>query len=295
MSVRLQTTFALFAAVVAGCSCASSHERDADASRDAATGDDARYPDGAAVPDADCEYIAGFRRCDSQCSRPCNALTGRCVESVGVCAGPRTGSQTGCQFTPDDFGEYCSDGTPCAASLPLATTCSPVLPGGPPRTYCGPCMTVEFCLAARGEGLPPFECVWSDGTHVVTGPPPGECPTSPDPVEPFCGGACGVVDCQALSTATFGISGACIGVSDTRGFGVCELASSRCTEAGVRSTLDLCAHQTGRECACLTPSPLATSTTTPFGFPVFRSVCLAYRDHFPANADCMDGTWTSIP
>ena len=289
----------LLAVLAAGCSCGEVHQRDAGADAPGPDvlwddgGTDAEATDGGEALDGECERIAGFRRCDDRCPVPCTAATGRCQPIIGVCAGAPGEPSSSCQFTPTTAGEYCTTGGPCAASVPLATMCPAAVPGGPPLTYCGPCMPAEFCIASRGAGLPPFQCVWSDGTDVVTGPPAGSCPPSPDGVNPFCGGSCGAIDCPAVSSYH-----GCVGVSDVRNFGVCEVIAQRCNETDVPRTLALlstCASATGQACACLVPSPLPAGTTTRFGFPVLRSMCLAYRGHFPGNADCVDESWTTIP
>jgi hypothetical protein len=275
--------------------CARSHERiaalDADDAMDA-------FVDTTGEPG--CELIAGrYRRCGPSCLLPCNAMTGPCNEFLDVCYPYyRVGtSQLGdsCDFVNERTGGLnCFTGLPCAVDLRgLPCRSTDAGPGG----FCGSCVTPEFCIAARGvSGLPPFECVWSDGTAVVSGPPPGDCPTSPSPTYPFCGGSCGIVACPGGSLSTQ--PGGCVGVSETRSFGVCEADFLRCREDDpmwTRSVLENCRAENLRDCACLVPSPQPQAVGTRMGFVVLASVCDAYRAAFPTNADCVDRTWTSLP
>lgn len=285
------------AVALGGCSCAQSHVADGGPVDGGVDGRDVAPPDGALI-DSGCDEVAGFRLCDS-CGG-CTAETGRCLSSLDVCSRgyPQGDFDRGdnCDFSARQ-GSYCWTGLPCAAALPLGM-CSRDTVTDEPYPFCGPCMPPEFCVAARErEGdLPPFQCTWSDGTEVVTGPPAGECPVSPDPTYPFCGGACGLVVCPSDGSGTE--AGSCVGVSDTRSFGVCmPISQGRCDESDLLTTeqnLTFCGGVLHTECACLVPSPLPEGTTSRFGFIVTRAACLGYRDHFPDNADCVDRSWTSI-
>ena len=158
-------------------------------------------------------------------------------------------------------------------------------------------LALDFCLEARDAGLPPFECRYSDGTRLVTGPPPGDCPAS-DPRNPFCGGACGTdVICPQRSAA--GRPGSCVGLSDTRSHGICAVGfyfgSFLIDDAWRGQVLEICADRVGDPCAYLVLRPQDFSVDTEMGYPVMRSACLAYRARFPDGVDCVDADWSSLP
>lgn len=231
-----------------------------------------------AGPDAGgaCGQVGCFRRCDT-CEQSCNAAEGlSCDALVGLCLPERT--RQGCGFfTPGIAATWCESGRPCAIR---------------PGDASGECMPPQVCVEARDAGLPEFDCFYADGTPVVTGPPAASCPPS-DPRAPFCGGACGRIDCPIARTDSWigGLPPDCVGLSDTRGYGVCRLSLPSCARD---NTLEGCLDYYGDACVCmlLSPSPSADMGR---GFTVFASGCRQYRAQFPDSVQCMDENWQVLP
>ena len=248
-----------------------------DARRDSSFRPDASGPQDA----SECERVAGFRRCDEACPLPCTGLDGPCRQ-FGVCVRRHeSGADDSCHFR-EWGGSYPFTGRPCAIYSGSGAAGDP---------WNGVGMPPEFCLAAPGAGLD-IECRWSDGTRLVTGPPPGDCPAS-DPRDPFCGGSCGDEICPG--------NGPCVGVSDTRSHGVCGRGIPFCWEGnadhfGQQTILDACAERFGGdECACLVLRPQGFPSELESGWPMLGSACRAYRDRFADGSRCVDARWRTLP
>lgn len=258
--------------------------------RDGDVPDAGRPPDDASADGGggDCPRVAWFRRCDAVCPVPCTAVDGPCYDHIGVCRlRESVGRADRCVFGPS-VGAFTFSGNPCAAWEG---------DGSEDDAFEGVGMPVEFCLEARDAGLPPFECVYSDGTRVVSGPPSGACPSSSDPRSPFCGGPCGSGEVLCPDDRSGG-PGACVGVSDIRGHGVCAgdivVASPR-VDASSRSTfLEWCAGRVGGECVYLILRPQAFPVDYEIGYPVLRDACTRYHALFPDSTACVDADWNEV-
>lgn len=286
MGTSIRVPFAQIVITVFLAACSASHDLGTDAAVDALAPD--------APTAATCDLVAGsYHKCGPDCSYTCTTADGPCDVAVGVCVPtPTIRTSTGsadhaerCDFNAARGGlDYCSTGYPCAATLPLGSGCTwPSTPDAP--AFCGTCVPQDLCLAARDAGLDSFACVWSDGTPVVTGSPPGACPPSVDAQQPFCGGSCGLVNCPP-------VPGRCVGVSDQRAFGLCETGIGRCQEddpTATEQSLRFCTGGIGHgsPCRCLYLMPQASAAGHRGGIVVLPHVCEAYQAAFPANVECM--------
>jgi len=254
----------------------------------------------------DCSEINGFRRCD-RCAEPCPPRSPGspyilgCADTLGVCIDRHTwedgtkGSD-GCRFSRSYLSPaaYCSVDDVCAVSGGDGTSDS---------AYGGLCMPADFCVEALDHpDLPDFQCLYSDGTPVLTGPPAVTCPSNIADEEPYCGGACAGVECPlTLFTHYAGDMFpeqhrlSCLGLSDARGFGVCAYKSvvRSSTDFQKRSALEGCARDQGAPCA------LMTFNTAAPGFldsaAVIRlDVCRDYRSRNPSTIECRRQDWTAI-
>ena len=276
--------------------CYQSHTGGADASigpTDAGVdGNIAR--DGSVVGDADasgweCSRIAGFRRCGEACPTECTASDGRCLDSLGVCRPrPFPSDDDGCNLRPE-LGYYPFTGRPCAIYGGTGSSGDPLRGVGMPP---------EFCLEAPGAGLD-VRCIWSDGTPVLSAPPPGTCPPS-DPRNPFCGGSCGEDPVCPIGGA--GDPGSCVGVSAHRPHGVCVYRGVFCSNDperdplfGTARLLEACSAELGDDCACLVLRPQVFPVDYEVGFPMLRSSCTAYRELFPGGTSCVGADWSELP
>jgi hypothetical protein len=180
--------------------------------------------------------------------------------------------------------------------------------------FSGSCMPVEYCLAAPEADPPlsaPVKCVYADGTPLVTGPPPGECPVDDAHSRaPFCGGACGrsrLCPWYEVSLLEQGY-GACVGLSDDRSFGVCALPNRRCvidpdvvvelpdgtTINENEWTLGGCDAVMDESCVCMKTLPVPGPPAVEHGFAVPVSACLTYAAHHPGLVECLDAHWNPI-
>jgi hypothetical protein len=246
----------------------------------------------------DCSEVGGFRRCDERCPMlcpdriRCPILIPLCIPNSvsapdGACgyveADPTTGiPDMGLDIGLGDIGCE-ANGLRCA--LPGAY---PVESGTP-----GDCIPLDVCLADRPVGFPEFHCVWSDMTPVTGPPPVATCPADVNDATPFCGGSCERINCPVVD---------CIGVSNARGFGICTtfgLPITGLTGPGAfapsarRMAIEQCTSAADAPCAFLVPLPQPSSL--PFGWVVAADACRVYRDIYPANAECRDVNWVSIP
>lgn len=243
----------------------------------------------------DCSEIAGYRRCDERCPRPCESPA-RCRTQYGLCiVRPPTGDDS-CSFTalsPEARqGGYCQRGGPCLVSRG---------DGSADQKWSGLCLDADVCSAAEGRGLPPFTCRYADGSVVVTGPPDAPCPPSAAGA-PFCGGSCGMAPDGCPNTyGPFGTNLAlsCIGLADTRAYGVCVFSQVDCDQIwtmfgadGVNFYLDACAASYGAPCACM---QLAAGPEGPLSYFVKADACVGYRAAYPASVECLDVTRTPLP
>lgn len=242
----------------------------------------------------DCSDVAGYRRCDERCLRPCTSPA-RCLAEIGLCVvRPPTGYE-GCTFSAVGVfprtGGYCPwSGGPCL-----------VYEGdGAAERWHGFCLGADVCVAAEGRGLP-FTCRYGDGSSVVSGPPGGVCP-SPVVGAPWCGGSCGgLVDGCPNTDGPFGtnITPSCIGLSDTRAFGVCVYDEFDCEDTWRRFgpdqyalMADACGANYGAPCACM---QVAGGPGGALSYFVKADACVGYRRAFPGSVECLDGTHTPLP
>lgn len=280
--------------------CSSSARRDAaapdtgpdaaspDAPSPADSGTDARFDAGSDTGPGDCSSIAGYRRCDV-CTEPCPRPATWCEDDRGVCV-PR--DRDYCSYgLQHAWGIVCGTGRPCAVGRD---------PDRNPDDFGGPCVSVDFCLASADAGLPPFECVYPDLTPVTRPPPAAECPAS-NPRAPFCAGACGTVECPVTTEpavippgATRELERACVGLSDTRGFGVCAYAGYQCNQRHIDMWLGLCRGFYDEDCACMVTRPRSPWVEEDFGFLVLGSACRAYRDVYPDSIECHGAGWIEL-
>lgn len=242
----------------------------------------------------DCSEIAGYRRCDARCPRPCTSPA-RCLAEIGLCVTrPPTGYE-GCTFPAVGVfprsSSYCSwSGGPCLVYEGDGTT----------DNWHGFCLGADVCIAAEGRGLP-FTCRYGDGSVVVSGPPSDLCP-SPVVDAPWCGGSCGIVPDGCPNTdGPFGtnITPSCIGLSDTRGYGVCVYDEIDCDDTWSRFgpdqylfMLDACSTNYGAPCACM---QVAGGPDGPQSHFVKADACLGYRSGFPSSVECLDATHAPLP
>jgi hypothetical protein len=149
----------------------------------------------------------------------------------------------------------------------------------------------------------PLDCVWSDGTPVVTGHPEVACPPSVSPNAPFCGGSCGYVACPEVAGGGYDIlsprggSRSCAGVSDQRGYGVCLWSDTRCVSnlpLEVREDwFDQCRDAyRGQPCACMILEPPVEGVER--GSFVLASACTAYASAHPGTVRCRDAQWNEL-
>jgi hypothetical protein len=243
-----------------------------------------------------CGEVDGFQRCDT-CEEECPWQTRwqtTCREELGVCVGYHSryspsGPQPRCNFglEPGRFWEmdvYPYTGDPCAVQDSEDRS--------PEDLVQGPGMPPSYCVAAREEtDLPPQKCVYPDGTEVITGPPDDPCPEHSGYMR-VCGGTCGDASAQCPD-----IYYPCVGVSDSRAFGVCALFGHRCSEATVDSDIDQCERWPllwyyQRPCACMVLQPQAPNPTgEPTGFLVPVEACTGYRSFFPDQVQCHGSDW----
>lgn len=91
----------------------------------------------------------------------------------------------------------------------------------------------------------------------------------------------------------------CIGLSDTRAYGVCVYQQADCDEIwrmfgadGVGFYLDACAAQYGAPCVCM---QLAAGLDGPLSYFVKADACVRYRAEYPDSVECLDATRTPLP
>lgn len=266
-----------------------------------------------------CGCIDGFRRCDL-CEDRCP--TGwACIEQAKVCRALDVDGEpdgTGhyefwgdsCAFNSSGeggdgsgrFGAYCATGKVCAVEVSATGVGTDVLTGG--------CFPISFCKAAAvaDPPAPHIRCVYSDGTPVINGPPPGgSCPEG-DPREPYCGGPCGEAlrcpDPNHRPMMSFfdpeGPPGPapCVGMSETRNLGVCSFLPGRLVRGDDSQNIRAirgCADWYGEPCAGLVTHPQLGPAEREQAYLILASVCRDYAARFPDSAECVDARWNPLP
>lgn len=292
---------ALVCVFLAGCGgCAESHVRPDGGPPDAGTRDapaidravmrwdsGARMPDGDLPDGTDCSEVAGYRRCGlDQCPYRCpGSAPERCHSQVPLCI-----TQIDDDVCHYEVGEFMSIPDPCDGGGPCLFVGEP-----PPELgQWGSCLdNVALCLTDYEEArLPAYHCRWTDMTVVTRAPPAATCPPPADPRAPFCAGACGDAACPELRYSQ------CIGLSDTRGFGVCS-STLPCYESmptELRAFWNMCNDDPARRpCACMVALPQPEEAPFPRGVLASESACRAYRDAYPTGVECRDIDWNPIP
>lgn len=284
--MRADALIVVAAVATAGCYGAHVPPSDAGQLRDAPAGDAAA-----------CAPIGGYDRCG--CSPVCEPFAYGCRRGLGVClpGGPSDRAPY-CRYGIDRFDAtdenervYCWNGQVCAVPPVAAAAID------------GFCVDEVFCDAAAAEGFD-VECVWSDGTRRVHGPPRlAACPDSADPNVPFCGGPCG--ECPLLEYPAGYVHNwelSCIGLSDDRGHGVCTLGSNftcrpgRSAAAVAGAPFPSLSLEDAGPYACLVfREPALSPELASGGWATLRSSCVAYRERFPDAVECMDDDWAVIP
>jgi len=267
--------------------------------------------------EAACGCIDGFRRCDLcadrcptgwGCNRYAQVCRARDADAIPDGTGGTTSYSDSCNFFVDDgssgrsLGTYCMTGKVCAVGVDDT--------GLGTNVFGGSCFPVSFCKAAAvaGPPAPQVRCVYSDGTPVVNGPPPGDtCPVG-DPREPFCGGACGeYLRCPDPKPRPRAIVGGpydptepapCLGLSETRNLGVCGYAPGRAIRGGDFGNgraIARCADWYGEPCAILVTHPQLDEAHFEQGYLLLASVCRDYAARFRDSAECVGADWSPLP
>ncbi|MBX3273919.1 MAG: hypothetical protein KF729_26885 [Sandaracinaceae bacterium] len=160
-------------------------------------------------------------------------------------------------------------------------------------TWGGVCVDHAYCRWVLGQPeLAHIRCRYSEGTLFDEGPPDEPCGTGSDPSWPFCGGQCGDRCPGTYHGPSF--SPSCVGISESRGFGVCAPSRLRCSPVDPSlgldpiQGLDECQAAGGVDCVCMLLSPVALPEYADHGWGVARRSCVAYRDRFPTEVRCLD-------
>lgn len=166
------------------------------------------------------------------------------------------------------------------------------------------CVDPEYCRWMRereGEPWPTAECVYSDGTVFVDGPPDAPCGEGAHPAAGFCGGRCGDTCPSVIASPVLGPS--CFGLSEHRAFGVCSLSPNpHCDPSGAAERLRDCSIEvaarsggtTLEPCACMRLTREPGGTFPEHGDPVSAQSCLAYRAIYPDQVSCRDAEWNEL-
>lgn len=229
--------------------------------------------------------IEGYARCDGECSGTCPDRGDiYCGEHVPLCVSfngdddPYSCAES--RTSQDVWQQRCPSGQPCVGVERDSATI-------------GNCLEPATCLELRRTGHPELLCTYTDRTELVEGPPAAVCPEPVHPVAPFCGGACGPDRCP-LTIDSSELWGHCIGLSDTRGFGVCTF-QEHSYEVGTELRFTACEEwYDGQPCALIAFDPRPTLAREDFGFPVLREACLRYDAVYRENVRCYDGAGNRI-
>lgn len=238
-----------------------------------------------------CESFGRTRTCRDRCpelgldacvaGQFCDHLLDVCVD------GDAATDLTRSARNPDgEVMDYCSDGL------------LGVVPVEPPpiATRTGTCVDPAFCAELQRTDAD-FECVYSDRSDFVDGPPsacPGEVPNE---FSRYCGVDCG--GCDPFPVPYMEVRSACVGVNEERGFGLCVFGAERVCDRGGRDEHErferletLTEGRFGRV-VCMTQRSV-DGTEPDFGWLAFESGCRAYRERFGEAIDCRDADWRSI-
>ncbi|NOY93654.1 MAG: hypothetical protein GXP55_20910 [Deltaproteobacteria bacterium] len=283
-------------ALCAGCYAKHGPRRDTganDSGLDASV--DARVDAG----DPACPWLGPYRPCGDGCAHEpfpydsCRSETEFCDLNLDLCfpvvnSDPR--GELGCFVGyPDPHPQpqvpptYCWDGKPCLA---------------------GHCVDDSICRIAPEfrEGM---QCVYSDGTLYENGPPyPDSCPSAGDPRTPFCGGPCG--ECPIFDYGESSLyfdpwpQSSCIGVSETRGLGICTFYQPNGCARGSVDPLDVFGQfeifGLGLPACLVLLDPSKPDGFEDIGTPTMASSCRAWLSRFPdAPYACLDRDWNPIP
>jgi len=227
-----------------------------------------------------CNTVGDVIACDDLCGDPeCESAGGRCDRDVELCLVPDEtriefdtfpASDT-CAVWRDHADYYCFHGDYFC----------------PDFDYDAPCVPAEYCQT--------HDCVYSDGTAYIDGPPVVDvCPPRPPDIAPdyralgFCGGPCG--GCPLIDGTEFALGRQpvtnCMGQNEERGLGVCTLVGPGCD-----GTVPYGGYVSIRsdELACLVIDRASGGSVTT------RNSCLAYRDLYPEDVECRGREWELLP
>ena len=245
-----------------------------DASNDGSDGSG----DASGDPDAGlCEPFGTTRLCDPYCAARCPPERNWCSEVYYVCQATESTDPRGredCIVHVALGGDYCYTGRRfCLTSDRFRPT---------DASWGGTCVDEQLCSWVMEQSeLEHLRCRYSEGTLYEDGPPEAPCGDGAPALSPFCGGRCGDT---CASTA-------CVGISETRAFGVCvPTPRPRCwlDSPLPNGVVEDCERRGGRPCACMVLSPVELPEWASSGWPVFRDSCLAYQRHYPDEVRCYD-------
>ncbi len=241
-----------------------------------------------AEADGPCAPVGGYLPCDGECERECpNRARFFCAPELGVCypfhtiEEDRGGEYCNVRYRPSTRAVYCYSGNICAVR-PTEDMSS--------DSFGGLCVRPEFCDEVDETELGAV-CRYSDGTTYEEGPPEvEECPEG-NPLTPFCGGPCDPDGCPFTIPPhrPGGWEVSCVGISETRGIGVCALHTKYpCTPIDDTST-EGCELYWGQPCLCLVHRE--GDGYRDWGWATMADSCRAYRDMYPGDFGCFDAEW----
>lgn len=241
-----------------------------------------------------CEPIGGYTRCGPTCPTADCGPGIVCVDELQICS-PQTGFADGVEQGPNncwigyedtDTAEYCWNGDLCAERA------------GPDGygddRFGGRCVREAYCQEVIRTEVG-SRCRYSDRSYYADGPPyPDVCPDGGHPLLGFCGGPCGacpVMDLRGVSNDNVD----CIGVSESRGWGICAFRGDQMCQRDQRvGQLAGYSDILGETFACLVPfDPSSDDGLARRGWIVLLETCLAYREAFGDEFDCVDDGWAS--
>ncbi|MEM9073075.1 MAG: hypothetical protein AAGE52_31510 [Myxococcota bacterium] len=230
------------------------------------------------VPDSgvdggSCELVGPWRACGVRCDQGCDDDS-VCAFELGVCApAPAELGMDTCVIRRDfdTTNHYCYGNDRFCA-----TTAAPNDDG----SRSGTCVPRAACEVSLAEF--PFTCFYADGADFGRGPPAfdGECGGEEE--ASMCGGRCGGCE-PVVRGREFQF---CVGVSSTRGAGVCAVSPRRCD---LRYPIGDARFSDTPERGCL-----LTPEEPDVGWVVLMETCLAYRAQFD-GIECRDESWRIEP
>ena len=270
--------------------CGQSHPSDRDAEV---------FPDGSTVA---C-HIGPYPRCWDGCGR-CESPDEACDHRTKICFRERRTLDYGgtCAIVRREpggglplFGGFCGNGLICVRDRhPRSTETAEWL-------LAGSCVEAPYCEAlpevADELGLD-LECVYSDLTPYVHGPPTDDlCPAPVNRRGPLCGPSCAPAACPSLvpnppATLYSPWGTSCVGVSETRGVGVCSPIGWFCTpEQDPTAELTL---MYAERFLCLNFIG-ADGEFEDRAWPVQAESCRQYEALYPGATRCLTGGWEPAP